>query len=684
MVRALFTSLSFFQKQLITVVGVSVLSLGVMSGLLYANFIGEYRDNLVELMRSKAVLLAGTSRSAVLFEDQESAARILSSLDQYASTRYAKIYDANMALFAEYSRAGERADPSLEELENGVFFKDQNIYVTHKIFMDDDYLGMIVISADTDSLQVQQRRYVWIASLVFLATTFLAYLLNWRLQKLLSKPVGDLIGLVRHVAEHKSYERRLDVDRADEIGDLMQGVNAMLDTIQKHEIELYQRAHYDELTKLPNRHLLMERVSRAISAGKRHGTGVAILFLDLDRFKVINDSLGHAIGDQLLVQVAGKLVDILRESDSVCRWGGDEFVMVLEDVHRAEDVEKAARKVIAELSKPFFVGDHYLQISTSIGIACFPQDGDDGMTLMKHADISMYQAKARGVGEFRFFSSDMLGQSMRRLTVEMKVRKALEEGEFSLVYQPQVSAQTDDIAGFEALLRWDAEVEFSSPAEFLPVIEEVGLMDQLSRWVLEQACEQNVSWQKAGLPRVKVAVNLPVSFISKPHCLDSIKGILEKTGLEPQYLELEITEENFMVSTSIARDVLEPLNELGVIIAIDDFGTGYSSMSYLQELPIGVLKIDGSFVRALGESKAAEGIVQSIITLGKSLDLTIVAECVETSQQLGILKSMGCDIIQGYLYSRPLSAREASGYLLCSRVEQGRELSDRIVTGPRG
>ncbi|MFU8764178.1 MAG: putative bifunctional diguanylate cyclase/phosphodiesterase, partial [Haliea sp.] len=546
MVRALLTSLSFFQKQLITVVGVSVLSLGVMSGLLYANFIGEYRENLVELMLSKAVLLAGTSRAAVLFEDQESASRILSSLDQYASTRYAQIYDANMELFAEYKRTGESADPLLAELDDSVFFKDQNVFVSHKIFLDDEYLGMILISADTNSLQVQQRRYILIASLVFLATTLLAYILNWRLQKLLSKPVGDLIGLVRHVAAHKSYEKRLAVDRADEIGDLMLGVNTMLDTIQRHEIELHQRANYDELTKLPNRHLLMERVSRAISAGRRHGTGVAVLFLDLDRFKVINDSLGHSVGDQLLTQVALKLVRILRESDSVCRWGGDEFVMVLEDVYRIEDVETAARKVIAELAKPFFVGEHHLQVSTSIGIACFPQDGDDGMTLMKHADISMYQAKAQGAGEFRFFSSDMLGQSVRRLTVEMKVRKALEENEFSLVYQPQVSARTDDIIGFEALLRWDAEVEFSSPAEFLPVIEEVGLMDQLSRWVLEQACEQNVSWQKAGLPRVKVAVNLPVSFLSKPHCLESIEAIIEKTGLEPEYLEIEITEENFM------------------------------------------------------------------------------------------------------------------------------------------
>jgi len=683
MLGAMFTSLSFFQKQLLTVVGVSVLSLGVMSGLLYANFIGEHRDNLVELMLSKAVLLAGNSRSAIVFEDQESASRVLSSLGQYASTRYAQIYDANLALFAEYTRAGERADPLLPQLENSVFFKDQNVYVTHKIYMDDEYLGMILISADTNSLQVQQRRYVLIASLVFFATTILAYVLNWRLQTLLSKPVGDLIGLVRHVAENKHYEKRLEVDRADEIGDLMHGVNTMLDTIQRHETELHQRANYDELTQLPNRHLLMERISRAIIAGRRHGTGVAILFLDLDRFKVINDSLGHSVGDDLLVQVAGKLLRVLRESDSVCRWGGDEFVMVLEDVHQAEDAEKAARKVTAELSKPFFVGDHLLQVSTSIGIACFPQDGDDGMTLMKHADISMYQAKAQGAGEFRFFSPDMLGQSMRRLTLEMKVRKALEKSEFSLVYQPQVSAKTDDIAGFEALLRWDTEVEFSSPAEFLPVIEEVGLMDQLSRWVLEQACEQNVSWQKAGLPRVKVAVNLPVSFISRLHCLETIKGILEKTGLEPQYLEIEITEENFMVSTSIARDVLEPLNTLGVNIAIDDFGTGYSSMSYLQELPIAVLKIDGSFVRALGVSKAAEGIVQSIITLGKSLDLTIVAECVETAQQLRMLKRMECDVIQGYLYSMPLSACEASVYLLSSRVEQGRELSDRIMTGPR-
>ena len=661
-------SISFFHKQFVAVVGVNILPLVIISGLLYSSFIEDYKDNLIEVMHSKISLLAATSSSALLFDDKQVATALLSSLEQYGAMRYAQIYDKNLNLFAEYKRAGQNIDMPIKDFNGSVFFKDQNIYLSHKIVMGDDSLGIILMSADTYSLKNQQQRYILIVSLVFLGSLILTYILNWRLQKRLTAPISELIALVGDVARQKKYHRRLDIRRNDEIGDLILGVNTMLDTIEKNEEQLYSRANYDELTKLPNRHLLNERLAHGISAAGRNKSEIALLFLDLDRFKIINDSLGHTVGDELLVQVAVKLVGILRKSDSVFRWGGDEFVMVLENIQHLEGIEVIVRKIILELCKPSMVGSHLLHVSACIGIARFPQDGEDGLSLLKHADISMYQAKAQGAGNYSYFNRDMLKDSVQRLTLEIQIHKAFEEKQFFLMYQPQFCVNSGHLIGFEALIRWKRDGEFVSPEQFLTIVEDVGLMDQLSLWVLEQACTQSVSWQKAGFAPLKMAVNLPASFIMRPRCLEDICSILEKTSLAPEFLEVELTENTFLDSTLVAVSVLKALKDLGVSIAIDDFGTGYSCMSYLQYLPIAILKIDGSFISGLGQSQANDGIVQSIITLGKSLNMSLVAECVETEKQLSILKDMQCEIIQGYLYSEPLVAADATSFIR-SRAE---------------
>ena len=422
-------------------------------------------------------------------------------------------------------------------------------------------------------------------------------------------------------------------------------------------------ANYDELTQLPNRHLLMERLSHGIHAAKRSKTEIALLFLDLDRFKIINDSLGHRIGDELLVQVAAKLSNTLRKSDSISRWGGDEFVILLENVEGVFHIEHIIKKIILELCRPMVVEDHLLHVSTSIGVARFPKDGKDSLSLIKHADISMYKAKEKGLGKHEYFERGMLNDSVQRLTMEMQVHKALENKDFFLVYQPQVAVESECIIGFEALIRWNLNGRFVPPTEFLPVVEEVGLMYELSLWILAQACKQNKMWQRAGFSPVTVAVNLSASFIMHPDCVENIQSTLTDTGLAPKYLEIELTENTFINSRITAVSVLRTLQAIGINIAIDDFGTGYSCMSYLKDLPIGTLKIDGSFITGLGQSQANEGIVQSIITLGKSLDMMIVAECVETEQQRSILQSMKCDIIQGYLFSPPLIVDDAASYL---------------------
>ena len=654
---------SFFYKQLFAVMGINILPLLIMSGLLYSNFINDYQNNLIEDMNSKINLLAATSRSALIFNDNEAGNVLLSSLKKYKATRYVQIYNTNMELFAEYKRVGQIIDVPVEDYKNNAFFKNENVYLSQRIMMGDDYLGVIVLSADTKSLNVQKNNYLLISSSVLFASLIMAFILNWQLQKRLTAPILELINLVGYIAENKSYHKRLDTHRGDEIGELILGVNTMLDTIETHERQLFQRANYDELTQLPNRHLLMERLSHGIHAAKRSKTEIALLFLDLDRFKIINDSLGHRIGDELLVQVAAKLSNTLRKSDSISRWGGDEFVILLENVEGVFHIEHIIKKIILELCRPMVVEDHLLHVSTSIGVARFPKDGKDSLSLLKHADISMYKAKEKGLGKHEYFERGMLNDSVQRLTMEMQVHKALENKDFFLVYQPQVAVDSECIVGFEALIRWNLNGRFVPPTEFLPVIEEVGLMYELSLWILAQACKQNKMWQRAGFSPVTVAVNLSASFIMHPDSVENIQSTLTDTGLAPKYLEIELTENTFINSRITAVSVLRTLQAIGINIAIDDFGTGYSCMSYLKDLPIGTLKIDGSFITGLGQSQANEGIVQSIITLGKSLDMMIVAECVETEQQRSILQSMQCDIIQGYLFSPPLIVDDAASYL---------------------
>lgn len=671
MIRKTFLSISFFDKQLLTTVFVNILSLGIMSIFFFSAFSSYYNDNLLEVMRSKVTLLGSTTTSALLFGDAESATIALSSLEQFEDIRYAQIYDADRVLFAEYSRPGVQISKAIDDFQTDDFFENQFAYVSKSILRDDENVGFIVLSADTGSFQVQQWRFLLVAALVFLSSSLLAYGLSLRLQKLMLTPINELVGLVRYVTESKMYDRRVYSKHSDEIGDLMAGVNAMLGTIQKHETELFRRANYDELTGLPNRHLLMERLTHAIFSASRHRSEIALLFLDLDRFKVVNDSLGHSIGDELLIQVSKKLTSIVRKSDSVCRLGGDEFVILLEDIRHVEDIKIVSQKIISELGEPTDMQGHLLHISTSIGVARFPQDGEDGIGLLKHADIAMYEAKNQGPGQVCFFNQEMLKQSVIRLTIETQVYEAFHSKDFFLMYQPQISVISRQVAGFEALIRWKRNGQLVPPSEFLPVVEEIGLMIDLSHWVLEQACSQNVTWQKEGLRPVKIAVNLPASFLMSVGCVDRVRTILADTGLSPEYLEIEITEDTFLTSASSTIVVLHGLRKLGINISIDDFGTGYSSMRYLQDLPIQTLKIDGNFIAGMEASDRSEGIVKSMIALSKNLNLLVVAECVETQKQFDTLKDLKCDVVQGYLFSKPLHVDEASRYLAISPSDLG-------------
>ncbi len=420
-------------------------------------------------------------------------------------------------------------------------------------------------------------------------------------------------------------------------------------------LKLEHSAQHDFLTGLPNRMLFIDRVGQAITSARRHEKNVAVLFLDLDGFKHINDSLGHAIGDKLLQSIAQRLVASVRGADTVSRQGGDEFVVLLSEVERSEDAAVTAKRMLQGVAGAHLVDAHALHVTASIGVSVYPDDGQDAETLIKNADIAMYQAKADGRQSFKFFTPAMNVWAVERQSIEESLRSALERQEFALHYQPKINLRTGEISGAEALLRWTHPVRGPiSQAHFIPVAEESGLILTIGNWVLREACRQAREWLDAGLPLNTMAVNISAMEFRAENFLEGVFRILDETGLAPTFLELELTESVLMKRAESSESILTALRTRGVQLAIDDFGTGYSSLSYLQKFPIDALKIDQSFVRQIGGASAETTIVSAVIGMARSLKLRVVAEGVETAEELNFLQEQQCDEAQGYLFSRPV------------------------------
>ena len=432
-------------------------------------------------------------------------------------------------------------------------------------------------------------------------------------------------------------------------------------------------ATHDDLTGLPNRSVFGEAVNDAVKEGHRYGHEFAVMFMDLDRFKNINDTLGHAAGDILLIETAKRLKECMRASDVIARIGGDEFVIMLRKVSDQSQVAAVARKILAAVVKPLTIHGHECRTTASIGISMFPTDALDEESLIKNADAAMYVAKDEGRNGFRFHIQDITTQSIERLTLEASLRGALERDELLLHYQPKQELGHGGIVGVEALLRWrHPDLGLLPPSRFIPLAEETGLIVPIGKWVIEAACAQNVAWQRQGLPALQIAVNLSPRQFADPGLLGDIEAALAKSGMAPELLELEITESVVMHNVERAMRVLKAIKGLGVMLAIDDFGTGYSSMSLLKKFPIDVLKIDRSFVRDISTNSEDQAIADAIIALGRALELTIVAEGVETAEQEAFLRAHDCDQIQGYLISKPVPPeriRRVHGQPCLGRVE---------------
>jgi diguanylate cyclase (GGDEF)-like protein/PAS domain S-box-containing protein len=418
-------------------------------------------------------------------------------------------------------------------------------------------------------------------------------------------------------------------------------------------------AHHDYLTALPNRLLLNDRLSQAIVAARRHRRQLAVLFVDVDRFKHINDSLGHAIGDQLLLSVAGRLVASVRRSDTVSRQGGDEFVILLPTIAHAEDAALSANKILTALSMPHRVKDHDLQITGSIGIGVYPYDATDADTLVKNADIAMLIAKDSGRNNYRFFRPDMNEHALERQSLESGLRHALDRGEFVLHYQPKMDLETESITGAEALVRWRPPGRgLVLPEKFIPIAEQCGYIVPIGQWVLREACRQTQSWLDAQLTPIPVAINISAVELRSKDFVQGVRAVLHETGLDARYLEFELTETALMQDPASTIAVLHALKEIGVRLTLDDFGTGYSSLSYLKRFPIDALKIDKSFVRGLCTDAGDANIVSAVINMGKSFGLRVIAEGVETREQFLRLQAQQCAEGQGYYFREPVAANE--------------------------
>jgi diguanylate cyclase (GGDEF)-like protein/PAS domain S-box-containing protein len=418
-------------------------------------------------------------------------------------------------------------------------------------------------------------------------------------------------------------------------------------------------AYYDALTGLPNRRLLQDRLGNALASANRRDEKVALLFLDLDRFKIINDSLGHSVGDLLLQEVAERLKKVLRAQDTVARIGGDEFLIVLSGIKDAPDAAVAAEHIMDAMTPEFVVQGHSLSVSCSMGLSVFPEHGADVETLIKNADAAMYSAKDRGRHNYRFFTDDMNAQVVERLTIENALRMALERQELSLVYQPQVEIASGKIIGLEALMRWQhPELGIVPPDKFIRVAENSGLILRMGEWALRTACLQTRKWQDEGMPEVRIAVNVSALQFRQDGFREVIGKVLSETRLPSRCLELEITESLLLSNADVMFFVLQDLKKMGLKLAIDDFGTGYSSLSYLRHFPVSKLKIDRSFVRDLAVNPDDTAITKAIISMAKGLNLKVIAEGVENDLQMSFLRAHGCDEIQGYFFSRPLPAEE--------------------------
>lgn len=635
------------------------------------------RSQVFEQLRSAAGIVGYNSVAAMVFDDPETAHQTLKSLSSQPNIVGAVLYLSDGQPFARYERT-PGVVPAIPPVDpqgsQGDFW-----FVQLNIDFDGERVGRILLLADDSFWLQEQILQLLLACAVFAVSLLVAYLIAHHLQRKVTRPITELAHTTRQVTECRDYSLRAKRISGDEVGTLVDHFNDMLEQIQHRDKDLRliqglleekvdertqelaelakkfeHQAYHDALTGLANRITFDNRLQDAIAHARRHDRHVSVLFLDLDRFKVVNDTLGHGVGDLLLIEVSQRLKLCLRGDDTLARLGGDEFAILLTDLSPGATGD-VATKIIQEISAPMELKGHNLRLTTSIGISVFPGDGATASEILKNADTAMYRSKDKGRNRLTFFAPDMNKKMERRLVLENKLRQAIESEVFHIHYQPKVDVSTLRIVGVEALLRWtDQELGEVSPAEFIPLAEECGLIGAIDQWVMIHACEELLSLFPSGELALQLSVNFSPQHFFRQAAPEEVATVLNKTGFPGSCLELEITENLIGPSMDSLLEQLQGIRALGVEISIDDFGTAYSSLSRLKQFPLNTLKIDRSFVRDLGLDVDDETLVKTIITMAHNLNLKVVAEGIETQAQYLFVKQHGCDLVQGFLYGRPM------------------------------
>lgn len=561
---------------------------------------------------------------------------------------------------------------TIQKAHNGI------LDTTSPILVDTHVVGYVRMISTMDSINIQIDALLNRGLMYILIAIITGGAIGWFIVRNLTHQLNVLLLAAIQVAKG-NYEIQLPTFKNnDDISNMGRAFSLMIDSIHKHiselsseimkrkEIEavLDYKANYDSLTHLPNRVLFLDRLDHAIDNAKRQNKQMAVMLIDLDRFKEINDSLGHEIGDKLLILVSKMMRESLRETDTVSRLGGDEFMIILEDIEQLEVVGQVASNIISILQSPLDIDEHRLYISCSIGICIYPLNGEDAQSLMRNADSAMYKAKDEGRNTYQYYTQELTDKALRRVSLESNLRRGIKKEEFVVYFQPKVHGITDELIGMEALVRWqDPTLGMISPAEFIPLAEETGLIIAIDQLVMKQAISQIVQWRNEGLNPGILSLNLAMKQLWKQDFFETIRTLLEESGCQPQWIELEITEGEIMKNPTKAIGILKQLSSYGIRLAIDDFGTGYSSLAYLKRLPVDILKIDQSFVRDIPHDEEDVAIVLAVIALANSMNLEVIAEGVETIEQKNLLVENGCPHIQGYFYSRPISSTDMSQWM---------------------
>ncbi len=647
------------------------------------------RHSLFERLQAQASILAANTLSALIFEDPRAASLTLSSLENDAEILAAAIYNANGELFADYFRSGQHDVLPESPPGAGSGMLGRHAYTGMPVRFVNEELGIVLIISSASEWRKRLRETLIISLGLLLISLLAAFLISRRLQSLVSEPLLKLAETTRRISRERNFNLRAQRLSNDEIGSLVDDFNDMLQQIQvrDHKLEghrqdledqvqartrelldltrqLEHQAFHDTLTGLANRALFDRLLNQAIELAMRDRHQLAVLFLDLDRFKTINDTLGHSVGDQLLTSVAERFRIALRRSDSIARLGGDEFAVLINELKHPEGAAEIARKLIDLMASPFEVEDYKLHLSTSLGICLYPDDGEDAETLLKNADAAMYRSKELGRNRYEFYSADMNARAMRRLSVENRLRRALKQGELQCWYQPRFDTRSERIVALECLVRWlDPNEGLVLPGEFVTLAEDCGLITQIDEQIMQIAFREVLGWYGGAKPDIRVSVNLsPTQFI-RQDINQVVEKILQETGFPPDCLELEITENVLGPNYRDMSKVLTRFQDLGIRIAIDDFGTGYSSLGRLKQLPIDILKIDQSFIRYLGVDDEDEALTLAIIEMAHNLKLDVVAEGVETETQYRMVTAMRCSQAQGFFLGRPLPAEDTAKLL---------------------